>query len=141
MVALLARRGGEGEGIGAGTGFGKRVGTHRAGSEAGKIFRLLLVAGPAMKRVVHDGVLHIDDDAGGGVDRGDFLDGEHALEEIAALSAVLFRDFDGHEAKIEELADQVFVEDGGVIHLADERARCGRAQIDGPCRGREARRG
>ena len=77
-----------------------------------KIFRLLIIGAPAQDGIVDDRVLDIDDDAGGRIDRGDLLDGQNALEEIAALSAVFFGDLDAHEAELEELAEQALVEDG-----------------------------
>ena len=89
--------------------------------EAGKIFRLLRVTAPAQNGVVHDGVLHIHDDSGGRIDRGDFLDGKDALEEIAALSAILFGYLDTHQAQFEKLMKKVLVEDRGLIHGADQR--------------------
>ena len=41
------------------------------------------------------------------------------LEEVAALPAVFLGDFDAHQAHLEELADDVFAEHAGFVHLAD----------------------
>ena len=116
----MARGGGEGERVRTGSGFREGVGTDRAGGQERQVFRLLTLGAPADEGIVHDGVLHIDNDARGGVDSRNFFDGKHALEEITALAAVRLGDFDGHEAEFEELADQILVEDGGMIHFADE---------------------
>ena len=78
------------------------------------------IGSPADNGVIDDGVLNIDYDAGGGVNRRKFFDGEDALEEVAALAAVLFGNFDAHEAQFEELLDQGLAEDAGLVHFADE---------------------
>ena len=41
-----------------------------------------------------------------------------ALEEGAALPAVLLGDLDPHQAHLEELLDDVLAEDAGLVHLA-----------------------
>ncbi len=121
MIAALNGGGGEGEGVGAGTGFGERVRADVIAREQGKIPAFLGVVAPAEDGVVDDGVLDIDDDAGGRIDRGQFFDGEDALEEVAALAAELLGDFDAHEAEIEELLEQVRAEFRVLVHLADVR--------------------
>ena len=45
-----------------------------------------------------------------------------ALEKAAALAAVLLGDLDAHQAQFEELPDEVFAEDAGLIHFAHVRA-------------------
>src|SRR2546430_9007834 len=43
------------------------------------------------------------------------------LEKAATLSAILFRDFDAHQAQLEELAQDVLAEYSRFVHLADVR--------------------
>jgi hypothetical protein len=43
------------------------------------------------------------------------------LEKTAALPAKLLRNFDSHQAQLEELPDNVFAENTGLIHLPHVR--------------------
>ena len=81
----------------------------------------LFVAAPAQQRVVDQRVLHVDDDAGGGVDARQFLDRQDRFEEFRAASAVLLGNLNAHQAELEEIVDQVFVEDALFVHLFDQR--------------------
>ena len=94
----------------------------------GRYFALLFRRRPAQERVVADGVLHVDDHARRGIDRRELLHRQHALEEGAALPAVLLGDFDAHQAHLEELPDDVLAEDAGLVHLAHIGARSVRAR-------------
>ena len=40
-------------------------------------------------------------------------------KKLPPAAAVFFGDFDAHQAQLEELADDVFAEDAGFVHLAD----------------------
>ena len=51
--------------------------------QMGEVLLLLIRIRPAQDRVVDDGILHVDDHAGGGIDGAQLLDGENALEEAA----------------------------------------------------------
>ena len=113
---------GQGEGVRSRAGLGQRVGRHRVGRQARQIFVLLRRVGPAQNGVVDDGVLHVDDDAGRRIHRGQFLHRQNALEETAAAAAVFFGDLDAHQAQFEELADDVLAEHAGLVHFADVRA-------------------
>ena len=52
---------------------------------------------------------------------GQLLHRQHRLEEVAALPAVLFRNFDCHQAEPEHLIQQILAEQAGLVHLADVR--------------------
>ena len=56
----------------------------------------------------------------GGVDARDFFDGEDGFEELGSAAAVLLGNFDAHQAELEELVDQVFIEDALLVHLLDQ---------------------
>ena len=81
---------------------------------------LLLVVAPAQQRIVDQRVLHVDDDAGRSVHARKFFDGEDGFEELRAASAVLLGNFDAHQAELEEVVDEVFVEDAFLVHLFDQ---------------------
>ena len=83
-----------------------------------QIAALLLLVAPAHEGVVGEGVLHVDDHGRRGVHRGQLFHRQHALEEVAALAAVFFGDFDAHQAELEQFLQQIFAEHAGFVHLA-----------------------
>ena len=109
------------ERVAAGAGFGERVGADGVGCHARQVALLLLVVAPAQQRVDDERVLHVDEDADGGVDARQLFDGEDRVEERAAGAAVLLGNLDAHQAELEELVKQVFVEDALFVHLLDQR--------------------
>ncbi len=112
----------EGEGIGSRAGFAQSVSSDSFGGHFRKIAFFLLFATPSQQGIVDQRVLHIDDDAGGGVHTGQFLDSQNCLEELGSASTVLLGDFDAHQSELEEIVDQVFVEDTFLVHILDQRA-------------------
>ena len=52
-----------------------------------------------------------------GLDAGERLDGQDRVEERAAAAAVLLGNLDAHQAELEKIRFQVFVEDGLLVHL------------------------
>ena len=117
----------------------KRVGGHGIPGQPRQVFGFLFGRRPAQQRVVADRVLHIDNHAGRGVHRGEFLHREDGLEERAALSAVFLGDLDPHQAHFEELLDDVLAEDAGLVHLAHVGANLLRARTCAPWPGRAFR--
>ena len=107
----------QGEGVGAGTGFAERVGADGLGGHLRQVVLLLVFRAPAQQGVVDQRVLHVDDDAGRCVHAGEFFDGEDCFEELGAASAVLLGDFDAHQAELKEIVDEIFFEDGLLVHL------------------------
>ena len=87
----------------------------------GRIALLLFFIAPAQQRVVDQRVLHVDDDAGGSVHARQFLDRQNRFEELGAASAVLLGNLDAHQAELEEIVDEIFVEDALLVHLLDQR--------------------
>ena len=107
------------EGIGAGTGFAQCVGAHGVAAHAGEIALLLLFRGPAQEGVIHQRILHVHDNSGGGIDAGKFFHREDRLEKGAASAAVLFGNFNAHQAQLKELLDNLVLEDTLLVHFLD----------------------
>ena len=83
---------------------------------------LLLISGsPAQERVIDQRVLNIDDDARGSINAGEFFHGQDGFKELGSAAAILFGDFDSHQAELEEFMDKTFFEDGFFIHLFNQR--------------------
>ena len=112
----------QGEGVGAGTGFAESVGADSVGGHLRQVALFLFGIAPAQQGVVDQRILHVDDDAGGGVDARQFLDREDGFEKLCAAAAVLLGDFDAHEAELEEFVDEGFVEDTLLVHFFYQRA-------------------
>ncbi len=121
IAALFGARG-EGERIRSGTGLGERIRADGIGGEHRQILRLLIVGAPAHERVVDERVLDVDEHAARSIDVRELFDDEHGVEERRSGAAPLFRDFDAHDAELEEALDQVLRHRGVVIHLRDEGA-------------------
>ena len=122
VVAALERGPGlQGEGVGSGTGFAEGVGAAGVGGHARQVALLLLLVAPAQQGVVDQRVLHVHDDAGGGVHPRHLLDRQDRLEKLAAAAAILLGNLDAHQAELEELVNQVLVEDALFVHLLDQR--------------------
>jgi hypothetical protein len=82
---------------------------------------LLRFVAPAEESVDGERVLDVDQDTDGGIDGGDFFDGEDGAEEGTADATVFDGDFDAHEAEVEELGDEFGRHLLGFVHLADQR--------------------
>ena len=115
--AFGARR--EREGVGAGAGFGERVGADGVARQAREVAALLLCVGPAQQGICDQCVLHIDDDGSRGIDPREFLDRQNRLKKVAALAAVLLRNLDRHQPELEQFAEQILAKHGAFIHLAN----------------------
>lgn len=63
-------------------------------------------------------VVHVDHDADAGVGAGELLDGDDGRREVHAGAAVVFGDFDAHEALLKELLDEGRVHGFGLVHFA-----------------------
>ncbi|HXP39657.1 MAG TPA: hypothetical protein VN833_05275 [Candidatus Acidoferrales bacterium] len=77
---------------------------------------------PSEERVIHQRVLHIDDNSGGGIDAGQLLNGQNCFEEFGSAAAVLFGDFDSHQTELKKFMDEGFFEDSFLVHLFDQGA-------------------
>ena len=110
------------ESVGAGTGFAQGVGSAGIGGHARQIALLLFFGAPAQQGVVDQRVLHVHDDAGGGIHARHFFDCENRLEEFPAAAAVLLGNLDAHQSKLKELVNQVFIEDAFFVHFFHQRA-------------------
>ena len=99
----------------------KRVGAHGLGGHLRQVALLLLVGAPAQQGIVDQRVLHVDDHAGRGVHARQFFHRQDRLEELGAASAVLLGNLNAHQAKLEEIMDEIFVEDGLLVHLLHQR--------------------
>ena len=66
--------------------------------------------------------MHVDDDAGRGVDARQLFDRQDRFEEFAAASAILLRDLDAHQPKLKELLKEVPVKHTFFVHLLGKRA-------------------
>jgi len=75
----------------------------------------LLRRRPAQQRIIANGILHIDDHPATGSTAESSSRPQHGLKKSAALPAVFFRDLDGHQAQVEELADDVLAEGARVM--------------------------
>ena len=76
MVTRFHGAGRQREGVAARPGFRERVRADSIRRQARQVSFLQVVRAPAQQRVDDQGVLHIDEDADGGVDRGQSLDRE-----------------------------------------------------------------
>ena len=92
---------------------------------------LVLVA-PAAQGVHGERVVDVDDHGDGGIDRGDFFDGQNRAEECAADAAVLLGDFDAHEAEGEELRQRFWERSSGRHPFRGPEARSSCARTCGP---------
>jgi len=110
----------ESEGVGAAGGFGEGVGSGEGFAQEREVVVLLRFVGPAQERADDEGVLDVDEDADGGIDGGDFFDGEDGFEEGSGGATVGFGDLDAHEAELKELAEERGVEGLLFVHGADE---------------------
>ena len=81
-----------------------------------------LVGAPAHQRVGHERVLHVDEDADGGIDPRQRLHREDGVEERCAGAALGLGNLDRHDPQVEELVDELAGDVGLVVHLADVRA-------------------
>jgi len=100
----------------------ERVGADGVGSHTRKVALALFLGAPAEKRVVDEGVLHVNDHSGGGVGAGQFFHSDNRLEEFTAATAILFGNLDAHQAKLEKLVNQLLVEDAFLVHFFGPRA-------------------
>lgn len=102
-------------------GFGQGVGADGAGGQPGQVAPLLVPAAVPQQGAGHQRVLHVDDHRHGRVRPGQFLDGQHELEQAAARAAVGRGDLDAHQARAEQLLEQVIAQAGAVVHLPGQR--------------------
>ena len=114
----------EREGIGAGAGFRERVGAHCVRGQARQPLVFLGVGGPAAQRVIHQRVVHVDEDGNCRIDGGDGLNGEYSVKEAARRAAHGLRDLDAHDAQLKELLNEAGSELLLVVHGAHQRRNC-----------------
>jgi hypothetical protein len=121
IVPVLARPGREREGVAAGARLGKRVRPDGTRGEPGQIPSLHVIVAPFEEGIDDEGVLHVHEHAHGGIDAGQFFDGQHGMEEPAPGAAVGLRHFDAHDAQFEELIDERLGELRMLVHFPHER--------------------
>ena len=112
----------QGEGIGAGTSLAQGVGANSIGGHLRQVALLLFGITPAQERVVDQSILNVDNDAGRGIDPGQFFYRENRFEKFSSAAAVLLGDFDAHDAKLKKFVDERFFKDALFVHLLDQRA-------------------
>ena len=76
-----------------------------------------------MKRIVHQRVLDIDNDARRGVYARQLFYGENRFEKRSAASAVLLRGLDPHDSELEKLIDQAVLEHTFFVHFFHVRTQ------------------
>ena len=83
---------------------------------------LLVGAAPAERAaLMHERVLHVDEDADRGVDARQRLDAEHRVEERAPRATEPLGDLDAHDAEVEQLVDQRAWDLRVLVHVAHQR--------------------
>ena len=121
LAAFQCGAGLQGERVGARAGFAKGVGADRVGGHLGQEVLFLLIAAPTQERVIDQRILHVDDHAGGCIHARQFFDGQDRFEELGGASAVLLGNLNAHQAELEEIVDEIFVEDALLVHLLHQR--------------------
>ncbi len=120
VIALVLGASLQGEGIRAAARLAEGIGADPLACHLGQILLLLRLAAPTDQRIVDQGVLHIDQDSGRGIDAGELFDGENGLEEGAAATTVLLRNLNTHEPELVKLLDQRVIHRAALIHLPDK---------------------
>ena len=118
LVAALfgARR--QPERVGAGARLRQRVRADRAVGQAGEVRALEVIAAVLHERIVHQRVLHVDEDRG---DASTLLISSTASVTIMSeppAPPYCFGHLDAHQAELEVVRDERRVELPGVLHLA-----------------------
>ena len=99
----------------------KGIGADNLGGHLRQIAFLLFFAAPAQQRVIDQGILHVDDHAGGSVHARQFFHCQDRLKELGSASPVLFGNLNSHQSELEEIVDEIFIEDALLIHLLHQR--------------------
>src|SRR6185312_8701968 len=94
----------------------------RVRCESRQIVLLLRRLSPVQQRLIDERILHVGEQADGGIDRGERFHGQRRVKEGSTASAEFFGNADAHKAKLEELAQEAGVHLLFFIHAADERS-------------------
>ena len=73
----------QGKGVGAGSRFAQRIGADHFGAMLRQVALFLFLVAPAQQGIVDQGVLHVDDHAGGGIDPRKLLHRQNASKNFA----------------------------------------------------------
>ena len=82
----------------------------------------LLLGAPAQQGVYAERILYVNQNPYRRIDRGYLFHRENCLEKGSGGSAILYRDLDAHQAKIEKLRQKIRREMLLLVHLRDKRA-------------------
>ena len=122
MIALVDGGRGQREGVGTGTGFRQRVGPHRSAGQPRQIAASSAPRSPSAEWHCCTMVFCTSTTTPAEGSTAEISSiARIALEEVAALAAVLFGNLDAHQPQFEQLADEVFAKDAGFVHLAHVR--------------------
>jgi len=80
----------------------------------------LLGRAPSQQRIDAQRVLHVDENAYRRVDRGDLFHGQNGFEKSSPGATIFDRDFNAHQAEIEELRNQLRVKVLLLVHGANQ---------------------
>ena len=80
-----------------------------------------LACRPAHECIDDECIVHVDEDADGGIHPRKLFDREHRVKEAGPGAAVAVGDLDGHRAKAEKAIDEVTGDVCLLVHGTDER--------------------